>query len=375
MARRPQNYKQNGARQLSLKPKIKCLSKVGHPKIENNTGLQFEPVFLADEESVPVLAPLLGATFSITKDATVIFADDQLAINLAGEFWGDAELSSYKYEPQAAFTKLATDIVVLGHAQSGTRTTSLDVGLKVGPVQKIARVYGDRYWVKQDGRIFGSKPQPFTKIPLIYERAFGGWDKADNDEKNWRFEPRNTVGMGFGDPLRFVEEGKVPIPNIEDPQHLITRYGDTPPPVGFGFISPNWQPRVQFAGTYDEEWEKTRKPLLAEDFDRRFFNAASPGLIAPGYLRGDEDVMIVNASPVPKLKFKLPGIPPPVCKIELRGGRTEVLQTNLDTVIINTDEMLVFLLWRNYMHVPNGPHDVVSIEVTTEQELQTAATV
>jgi len=114
---------------------------------------------------------------------------------------------------------------------------------------------------------------------------------------------------------------------------------------------------------------------LPKDFDRRFFNAASPGLIAPGYLRGDEDVMIVNASPVPKLKFKLPGIPPPVCKIELRGGRTEVLQTNLDTVIINTDEMLVFLLWRNYMHVPNGPHDVISIEVTTEQELQTATTV
>jgi hypothetical protein len=78
---------------------------------------------------------------------------------------------------------------------------------------------------------------------------------------------------------------------------------------------------------------------------------------------------------VPKLKFKLPGVPPPVCKVELRGGRTEVLQTNLDTVIINTDEMLVFLLWRNYMHVPNGPHDVVSIEVTTERELQTAATV
>ena len=92
-------------------------------------------------------------------------------------------------------------------------------------------------------------------------------------------------------------------------------------------------------------------------------------------LRGDEDVMIMNASPVPKLKFKLPGIPPPVCKVELRSGKTEVLHTNLDTVIINTDDMLMFLLWRNFMHVPNGPNDVVSIEVTTERELQTAATV
>ena len=72
--------------------------------------------------------------------------------------------------------------------------------------------------------------------------------------------------------------------------------------------------------------------------------------------------------------FKLPGMPPPVCKVELRGGKIEVLQTNLDTVIINTDEMLVFLLWRNYMVVPNGPHDVVSIEVTTDRNAQVAAT-
>ncbi len=36
-------------------------------------------------------------------------------------------------------------------------------------------------------------------MTLIYERAFGGWDKADNDEANWRYEPRNPVGVGFVD--------------------------------------------------------------------------------------------------------------------------------------------------------------------------------
>jgi len=348
---------------------------MGHTAVVNKLGFAFEPLYLKDESGSSTLTTLVKGTFDIS-DAGLNPADEQRPVEFEGVYGGPPDVSSMRVEPETALIKTATDIALIAHAVSPTGPVQqLDVGLKVDRLQRVARVYGDRYWVKQDGRIFGSKPQPFTRIPLIYERAFGGWDKADNDEKNWRYEPRNPVGVGFGDPLRFVEEGKVPMPNIEDPQHLITRYGDTPPPAGFGFISPNWKPRAQYVGTYDEEWDKTRKPLLPKDFDRRFFNAASPGLIAPGYLRGDEDVMIVNASPVPKLKFKLPGIPPPVCKVELRGGRTEVLQTNLDTVIINTDEMLVFLLWRNYMHVPNGPHDVVSIEVTTERDLQTAATV
>jgi hypothetical protein len=347
---------------------------VGQTRINNATGFAVDAAFLKDEDLRPVLSCLVKATYSC--DGGFTLAETQTPYCPSGEFWGEPDTSSYRFEPEVAFTKAATDIALVGHAiPPELGGPAIDVGLKIGPLQKVVRVFGDRYWVKQDGRIFATKSKPVVKIPLIYERAFGGWDKADTDEKNWRYEPRNPVGVGYGDPLRFVEEGKVPMPNIEDPQHLITRYGDTPPPAGFGFISPNWHPRAQYVGTYDEEWDKTRKPLLPKDFDRRFFNAASPGLIAPGYLRGDEDVMIVNASPVPKLKFKLPGIPPPVCKVELRGGRTEVLQTNLDTVIINTDEMLVFLLWRNYMHVPNGPHDVVSIEVTTEQELQTAATV
>ncbi len=304
-------------------------------------------------------------------------ADVQSEVTLEPVFSADGDPeSSLRYESDTAISKQSTDVVLVGNARPhGGPVEQLDVGVKVGSVSKVVRVFGDRHWIKQKGGVFATKPQPFTEMPLVYERAFGGWDKADVDESNWRYEPRNPVGMGFGDPLRFAEEGKVPIPNIEDPNNLIRRYGDSPAPVGFGFISPNWQPRAQYAGTYDEKWDKTRKPLLPEDFDRRFFNAASPGLIAPGYLRGDEDVMIVNASPVPKLKFKLPGIPPPVCKVRLRNGRTEILRTNLDTVIINTDEMLVFLIWRNYMHVPSGPHDVASIEVTTEQDLHAAAAV
>lgn len=335
---------------------------MGHPRVENATPLAFEPVFLNDEEGRPILVTLCKATFNLGDDQLTL-ADEQLPPDFPGTPRGSPDESSYIYEPEIAFFKPSTDVVLIGSARSWGKQ-SVVVGIKVGQVQKIVKVFGDRYWVKQDGRVFATKPAPFEAIPLVYERAFGGWDKADKDEANWRYEPSNPVGVGFGDPLRFVEEGKVMMPNIEDPQHLIRHYRDRPPPAGLGFISPNWEPRVQYAGTYDEKWDKTRKPLLPDDFDRRFFNAASPGLIAPAYLRGDEDVMVVNASPVPKLKFNLPGIAPPVCTVGLNNGGIKELHTNLDTVIVNTDEMLVFLLWRSYIVIPSGPHDIATIDVT-----------
>jgi hypothetical protein len=143
-------------------------------------------------------------------------------------------------------------------------------------------------------------------------------------------------------------------------------YGATPAPAGFGFTSPDWQPRAALAGTYDEQWINERMPLLPKDFDRRFFNAASPGLIAPGYFRGDEAVSVENASPRATISFNLPGVPPPECRIQLVGRPDATVQTNLDTVIVNTDEDLLLLLWRGHLPVRNGPHDIVSIQIRAE---------
>jgi hypothetical protein len=171
--------------------------------------------------------------------------------------------------------------------------------------------------------------------------------------------------MGFRAKKSIFKEG-IQLPNLEDPAHPLKSYGDTPPPAGFGFISPNWQPRAALAGTYDEKWMNERMPLLPTDFERRFFNAASPGLVAPGYLKGNEPVLIENASPGGRLMFSLPGVPPPKVHVELRGGVHHDLATNLDTVIINTDENLLFLIWRTHLVVRRGPHDVVAIQVTAE---------
>ncbi|MEW6381916.1 MAG: DUF2169 domain-containing protein [bacterium] len=339
---------------------------MSHPAIENTTPFAFEPLFLADEEGRPLLVLVVKATYCIRGGSLLSLAEKQVPVNLSGEYWGDPQISSYKYEPETAFIKPATDIILIGHAYapaSGAR--EVNVGLRVGPVEKGVRVIGDRYWVKSFGLVSMTKPAPFDRIPLIYERAFGGWDRSHPNPERHSFEPRNPVGTGYRDKQGIFEEG-IRLPNLEDPRHLIKSCKDKPPPAGFGFTSPNWQPRAGLAGTYDEVWMKQRMPLLPQDFDRRYFNAAPADQIAAGFLRGDEPVVVVNASPGGRMAFNLPGISPVRCRVELRNRRTEHLQTRLDTVIINTDENVLFLIWRASLRVKNGPQDVIALEVQTE---------
>jgi hypothetical protein len=342
-----------------------CLD-MGHPEIENKTQFAFEPLFLADEEGRLLFVPIVKATYVIQEGTSLSLAEKQVPVNSGGEYLGDPEKSSYKHEPETAFIKPATDIVLIGHAHTPKPgVTEVSVGLCVGPVEKVVRVIGNRYWVKAFGIISMTKPELFERIPLIYELAFGGWDRSHPDPDKHSFEPRNPVGTGFRDKRGSFEEG-IRLPNLEDPRYPVKNYGDTPPPAGFGFTSPHWQPRAALAGTYDEAWMKQRMPLLPTDFDRRFFNAASPGLVAPGFLKGNEPVVVANASPSGRISFNLPGVLPPQCRVELRGRQDHQMQTRLDTVIINTDENLLLLIWRANLVLRSGPQDVVSIEIQAE---------
>jgi len=334
---------------------------VGHPKLENGTPFAFEALYLVDEEFRPLVVPVLKATFTVGRDGRCLVADEQIPLNLGGELWGDEpEKSSYKYEPEVAFMKPATDVVLVGHAYAPKADTKeMMVGLRVGPVSKEVLVLGDRIWFKTLGSVSMSGAVRFEKIPLVYERAFGGWDRDHADPSKHRCEPRNPVGMGFRGAGGFVEGLRVA--NIEDPHARIKSLGDKTPPAGFGFISPHWQPRAALTGTFDEAWKKNRSPLLPKDFSRKHLIAASPGLIAPGYLRGDEPVVAVGVSPEGRLTFSLPGIAAPNVRVGLVDGAAQPVPMALDTVIIEPDHRRVVMLWRGHLVLRTGPHDVREI--------------
>jgi hypothetical protein len=330
---------------------------VPHPDVDNKTPFAFEALYLADEEGRPLVAAVVKGTFDIAPGGTRR-AEEQKPIDPAGVFWGKPDESPYRTEPETAFIKLATDVFLVGSARPPKPgLTEMQAGVRVGPVQKVVDVVGDRAWYRAAGAVALSKPLPIEAIPLSYERAFGGRDQAGD-----AVEGRNPCGTGFWSGAGPVPDG-LRAPNLEDPRQRINNIKQRPAPAGFGPVGAGWEPRAKLAGTYDARWTETRFPLLPQDFDRRFFNAASADLVAPGFLRGDEAAVVLNASPVPTLGFSLPGVRPPRVVVEQSSGGDVTLDTLLDTVIVDTDEMKLMLLWRAHLVLRRGPEEVRTVEV------------
>jgi hypothetical protein len=206
-------------------------------------------------------------------------------------------------------------------------------------------------------------PDAFREMPILYERSFGGWDRSDSDPEKHSVDVRNPVGRGFQSAFA-KDEDLLPLPNIEDPRDLIGSMKSRPAPVGFGFVNPDWQPRVRLAGTYDDAWMNDHMPALPPDFDPCFFNAASPGLVAEGYLIGNEPVSVTNCCGRDFLRFDLPGVQPPCCRFRLAGLPLVKAEGRLDTVVVNALEDIVTLTWRCHARLPGGPEQLRRLRVS-----------
>jgi hypothetical protein len=165
------------------------------------------------------------------------------------------------------------------------------------------------------------------------------------------------VGVGFVGRHGAIQEG-APLPNLENPREPITGPTDRPAPVGFGFIGPHWEPRNRYAGTYDDAWQRQRMPLLPDDFNRRFYSAAYPSLALQGFLSGGEPVEVLNASRHGPLRFLLPSAHP-FATIRMKAGATHRLGMALDTVMVDTDEDRLLLIWRGSLPIERRLHDVL----------------
>jgi hypothetical protein len=163
----------------------------------------------------------------------------------------------------------------------------------------------------------------------------------------------------------------LPLPNIEDPQDLLTpdrlfieepdRWHLQPLPQGFGWRQRSWYPRSALIGSYPpfldpgtvttEERlgllpndhvalakQSRLKPMLAQ-----FNNGASLGMTFPD-LRGDEQVMLGGLSTDGLLQFTLPADPPTIT-IDIGLGEQQP-PPKLHTVSIRPDDREFDLVWR-----------------------------
>ncbi len=321
----------------------------------NKTPFAAKMALLPNEEGVDSLYINLKATFNIAKDWTLV--DEQTLPVEADEYWGEPAQSSIRYGSDFHLGKLASDIILSGHACAPGQkpVRQLDVELSVGQVKKSVRVFGDRQW--QQGQ--ATQPEPFTMMPMIYEKAFGG--KHIEEKQFISSDVRNPVGCGYVGKRKVEEIEGLKLPNLEDPAQLIRSPQDSPVPACFGCVAPHWEPRASLAGTYDEQWETQRAPYLPDDFDKRFFNVAHSDLIYPGYLQGGENVTITNMRAEGNLNFKLPLIKP-VLKI-VSGGLHKTPGFNLETLLIEPDHMQLSMLWKASMTCDKKQFEIGEVQI------------
>jgi len=335
-------------------------------QLKNRTPYAAERAILLDKDGGEIWVVCVKATFDI-KNGRPILAEKQEPVCLADEYHGEPGRSSMKYENELVFNKPGTDIVLNGHAYApgGRPLKELTVSLKLDRMQKTIRVYGDRVW---SGSVIGlsiSDPKPFTKMPIVYERAFGGRDLNDQNPKNHGAEDWNPVGVGFGMSKDFLK-GK-PLPNCEDPKDEIQSWKSRTRPAGFGLICKHWMPRRQYAGTCDQRWMEERLPLYPEDFDFRFFLGAHPDLIAVPHLRGGEQVELQHLTPEGRLAFSLP-------KITL-GFQTLLAEkwvhhrATLGSVIIEPDQPRVMLIWQSSIRCHRRKFELEETRIFEKREL------
>lgn len=334
---------------------------MGHPEILNHTPFACEALQTCDETARTVVVLVVKATFDIGVTPTL--TQEQVPVNLSGEYWGEPDSSPYKFEPEAAFFKPATDVVLVGHAYPArANAKQVDVQLAVGGLSKTLRVFGDRHWDKGVAGIRSTEPSRFESLPLSYDRAYGGWDLSDPREPIC--DRRNPLGRGFRRKGATFQAGSQ-LPNIEDPAHLLSRYDGPSVPAGFGFTHGDWEPRAALSGTFDDAWLQHRSPWLPGDFQRSFFNAASPGFIAAGYLRGDETVMAQGVRPDgARLLARLPALRAPECTFKRRGSQPVAATTAFDTLIIDADAQRLQLLWRCCVPAVDGLQGLAAIEIS-----------
>jgi hypothetical protein len=332
-------------------------------QVDNQTPFAAERGWVRDRSGAETWLVAVKCTFDINSDGSTQISVDQPPVLRAPEYHGEPVKSSLKYEADLVLTKKTTDVTVIGHAYApdGQIVTATEVGIRVGPIEKSLSITGDRTW----GATGPTSPQPFAKMPLTYERAYGGVDfKSDVPERDWDW--RNPLGTGFAvAPAHLMG---INLPNIEYPHDRLRTWYDRPKPAGFGPISSHWQPRAGLAGTYDGKWLNERQPLLPDDFDERFFQCAPSDQQTPTFLRGGEPVALSGLTSNGILQFSLPRV---FLGFETRfyDGTTEHhKERRLHSVILEPDYPRVSLVWHSLLPCHFKPYKLERTIVTLKRE-------
>lgn len=237
------------------------------------------------------------------------------------------------------------DVFLFGSARSadGKPAREIDVSVTMGDFTRSVRVFGDRVWTGEIGALKPGEPAPFEAMPLTLPFAFGGktiWDELEVPH------PENPAGKGY-----YLEEEEArgqPLPNLEEPEQLITKWDDRPEPVGLGVCPMCFGARVRRGAHFDAEGQllKIDPTLFNAAFSRMIAAKIEPGMrVAITGMRAGDPLEIT----VPDLAF--------VARLRF-GDDVHDEPLEIDQIGVEVDEGRVFLSYRyafRYTMTPGRP--------------------
>ena len=321
---------------------------MSEPDLYNRSGFVASVLPILDRDGAPCRVVIVKASYAIQVGGALRLAEQPRDVRLADELWGPPEIPDLRLPGDFCPAKVGTDFVLSGHAvpPSGQVCHRVDVGIRVADRVKLMRVHGPRAWRRS---LLGVVPGPSDTMratPLSWSRAYGGQDLSQPDRP--LEEPRNPVGNGI---TRHADRlVGTPAPQIEAPDALIGAAGGRFVPAGCAPLGRSFVPRRHSAGTYDAAWIKSGYPARPSDYREAHENCATEDLVFSESLRGGEVVRITGVNASGALDFVLPKLR--VVVEAAIDGATVQRRPHLDTVVVDSDAMVLELVWRALFRCP-----------------------
>ncbi len=213
-----------------------------------------------------------------------------------------------------------------GNAQ-GAVAVRLYVASRAGAIDKTLHVYGDRTPT-------APQPQPFERMPIVWERAIGG---VSSD---------NPVGRPVGDPSGLA--------NVVHAQQAWV-------PAGLGPIAASWPARRRLVGDGGEPVVRQGELVVPDDLPLAWFHAAPADQRLTAFERELWLVLDGMHPTLPRLSTKL--VFAEACaRLRLATGETRLVEVKLDRLLVEAERGLVTATWRGWSPVEDGALAGLTVE-------------
>ncbi|MDX1804747.1 MAG: DUF2169 domain-containing protein [Alcanivorax sp.] len=288
-----------------------------------------------------VLVSRLTLNFSLDGHLTV--AQPQPAPLLVDMHYGKPGKTSLKSASEIASFKQGAEYYLSGHARPPAPTSQARVGVEIRQQQRHYRktlvALGEHRWQKGVLGAKRSAPEPFERLPLRYEFAYGG-----SHEKQGRREKRNPVGRGFNPSGWSLLDERAP--QLEYAGRAVASPARSAAVAGFAPMPVFWSPRQARFGTPPDDPLAEQGCPWGADASAFVHHCAPQDQWLERPFQGGESITLNGFfGQRETVALTLPRWAPQALLIA-RGRAPQRLSSQCDTLVIDTDARQLALVAR-----------------------------